>query len=123
MATQQSTAFSTENTKIQMRKGILEFCILGIISRGEVYASDILDALKNANMLVVEGTVYPLLTRLKNAGLLTYEWKESNSGPPRKYFTLTLDGQSALDDLKGTWNELSNAVEKASNYQKIEESN
>ncbi|HRB93092.1 MAG TPA: PadR family transcriptional regulator, partial [Chitinophagales bacterium] len=64
-----------------------------------------------------------LLTRLKNAGLLTYEWKESNSGPPRKYFTLTLDGQSALDDLKGTWNELSNAVEKASNYQKIEESN
>ena len=82
MTTQQSSAFSIENTKIQMRKGILEFCILGIISRGEVYASDILDALKTANMLVVEGTVYPLLTRLKNAGLLTYEWRESTSGPP-----------------------------------------
>ena len=88
MSTQPSSAFSIENTKVQMRKGILEFCILGIISRGEVYASDILDALRNANMLVVEGTVYPLLTRLKNVGLLTYEWKESTSGPPRKYFTL-----------------------------------
>ncbi len=112
-----SSAFSTENTKVQMRKGILEFCILGIISRGEVYASDILDALKSANMLVVEGTVYPLLTRLKNAGLLTYEWKESNSGPPRKYFTLTLEGQSALEDLKQTWNELSNAVDKATHFE------
>jgi len=112
-----SSAFSTENTKVQMRKGILEFCILGIIPRGEVYASDILDALKSANMLVVEGTVYPLLTRLKNAGLLTYEWKESSSGPPRKYFTLTLEGQSALEDLKQTWNELSNAVEKATHFE------
>ncbi|MEZ5055108.1 MAG: PadR family transcriptional regulator [Chitinophagales bacterium] len=116
MATQQSTAFSIENTKVQMRKGILEFCILGIIARGEVYASDILDTLKNANMLVVEGTVYPLLTRLKNAGLLTYEWKESTSGPPRKYFTLTQDGQLALDELKLTWNELSEAVDKTSNH-------
>ncbi|HOU47012.1 MAG TPA: PadR family transcriptional regulator [Chitinophagales bacterium] len=112
-----ASAFSTENTKVQMRKGILEFCILGIISRGEVYASDILDALKSANMLVVEGTVYPLLTRLKNAGLLTYEWKESNSGPPRKYFTLTLEGQSALEDLKQTWNELSNAVDRAIHFE------
>jgi PadR family transcriptional regulator PadR len=94
MTTSSPSAFSIENTKVQMRKGILEFCILGIISRGEVYASDILDALKNANMLVVEGTVYPLLTRLKNAGLLTYEWKESSSGPPRKYFTLTQEGKN-----------------------------
>lgn len=114
MATTPSSAFSIENTKVQMRKGILEFCILGIISRGEVYASDILDALKNADMLVVEGTVYPLLTRLKNAGLLTYEWKESTSGPPRKYFTLTADGQAALAELKQTWNALSDAVDKAS---------
>lgn len=120
MTTQQSSAFSTENTKVQMRKGILEFCILGIISRGEVYASDILDALKNANMLVVEGTVYPLLTRLKNAGLLTYEWKESTSGPPRKYFTLTTEGQTALEELKQTWNELSVAADKATNYHKPE---
>lgn len=120
MATQSTSAFSIENTKIQMRKGILEFCILGIISRGEVYASDILDALKNANMLVVEGTVYPLLTRLKNAGLLTYEWKESNSGPPRKYFTLTTEGNTALEELKQTWNELSDAADVTSNYQKNE---
>jgi PadR family transcriptional regulator PadR len=120
MTTPATSAFSIENTKIQMRKGILEFCILGIISRGEVYASDILDALKNANMLVVEGTVYPLLTRLKNAGLLTYEWKESNSGPPRKYFTLTLEGQTAFDELKQTWNELSDAADAATNYHKNE---
>jgi PadR family transcriptional regulator, regulatory protein PadR len=113
-----NSAFSIENTKIQMRKGILEFCILGIISRGEVYASDILDALKTANMLVVEGTVYPLLTRLKNAGLLTYEWRESTSGPPRKYFTLTLEGQTAYEELKETWNDLANAANAATNYQK-----
>ena len=120
MTTPTSSAFSIENTKVQMRKGILEFCILGIISRGEVYASDILDALKNANMLVVEGTVYPLLTRLKNAGLLTYEWKESTSGPPRKYFTLTLEGTTAYDELKQTWNELSDAADAATNYHKSE---
>lgn len=120
MTTTPSSAFSIENTKVQMRKGILEFCILGIISRGEVYASDILDALKNANMLVVEGTVYPLLTRLKNAGLLTYEWKESTSGPPRKYFTLTLEGITAYDELKQTWNELSDAADAATNYHKSE---
>ncbi len=121
MTTPSSTsAFSIENTKIQVRKGILEFCILGIISRGEVYASDILDALKSANMLVVEGTVYPLLTRLKNAGLLTYEWRESTSGPPRKYFTLTLEGHTALEELKETWNELLNAANAATHYQKNE---
>ena len=120
MTTTPSSAFSIENTKVQMRKGILEFCILGIISRGEVYAFDILDALKNANMLVVEGTVYPLLTRLKNAGLLTYEWKESTSGPPRKYFTLTLEGITAYDELKQTWNELSDAADAATNYHKSE---
>lgn len=117
MTTTSSSAFSIENTKVQMRKGILEFCILGIISRGEVYASDILDALKSANMLVVEGTVYPLLTRLKNAGLLTYEWKESSSGPPRKYFTLTPEGQQALQELKETWNELATAANIATNTQ------
>ncbi|HNF48570.1 MAG TPA: PadR family transcriptional regulator [Chitinophagales bacterium] len=112
MTTTSSSTFNTENTKVQMRKGILEFCILGIISRGEVYASDILDSLKAANILVVEGTVYPLLTRLKNAGLLTYQWKESTSGPPRKYFTLTGTGYRAYDELKETWNELSDAVVK-----------
>jgi PadR family transcriptional regulator PadR len=101
-----------ENTKVQMRKGILEYCILGIISEGEVYASDILEELKSANLLVVEGTVYPLLTRLKNAGLLTYVWKESTSGPPRKYFTLTDQGKAAIVELSQTWKELENAVRK-----------
>ena len=78
-----------ENTKAQMRKGVLEFCILSILRDGEAYTSDILDALKEAKMLVVEGTIYPLLTRLKNAGLLSYRWEESTSGPPRKYYELT----------------------------------
>ena len=99
-----------ENTKVQMRKGVLEFCILGIISDGEVYASDILDELKTANLLVVEGTLYPLLTRLKNSGLLTYTWKESTSGPPRKYYTLTESGHQALIELSITWKELEHAV-------------
>lgn len=102
--------FNVENTKVQMRKGILEFCILGIIADGEVYASDILEGLKSANLLVVEGTVYPLLTRLKNFGLLTYEWKESSSGPPRKYFTLTVKGKEILTELSQTWKELEKAV-------------
>lgn len=106
------TNINIENTKVQMRKGILEYCILGIISEGEVYASDILEELKSANLLVVEGTVYPLLTRLKNAGLLAYVWKESNSGPPRKYFTLTDQGKAAIVELSQTWKELENAVRK-----------
>ena len=88
-----------ENTKVQMRKGILELCILGVISKGEVYTSDILESLKESKLLVVEGTIYPLLTRLKNSGLLAYVWKESNSGPPRKYFTLTPEGMQVLDEL------------------------
>ncbi|MCO5248639.1 MAG: PadR family transcriptional regulator [Chitinophagales bacterium] len=101
---------NVENTKIQMRKGVLEFCILGIISKGEVYASDIIDDLKSVDLIVVEGTIYPLLTRLKNTGLLSYEWKESSSGPPRKYFTLTPQGQQALTELAQTWQELEYAV-------------
>jgi PadR family transcriptional regulator PadR len=106
------TNINIENTKVQMRKGILEYCILGIISEGEVYASDILEELKSANLLVVEGTVYPLLTRLKNAGLLAYVWKESSSGPPRKYFTLTDQGKAAIVELSQTWKELENSVRK-----------
>src|SRR6478735_8861474 len=86
-----------ENTQVQMRKGILEFCILEIIARGEVYASDMLEELTAAKMIVVEGTLYPLLTRLKNAGLLDYAWVESSAGPPRKYYKLTESGQSFLE--------------------------
>lgn len=100
-----------ENTQTQMRKGILEYCILAIISRGEIYASDIIAELKTAKLLVVEGTLYPLLTRLKNNGLLSYNWVESTSGPPRKYYQLTADGLTLLKQLDKTWQELSFAVE------------
>ena len=100
-----------ENTQVQMRKGILEYCILHIISRGEVYASDMLDELTSARMIVVEGTLYPLLTRLKNAGLVEYKWVESKSGPPRKYYTLTGGGASFLKGLTDTWNELVQSTE------------
>ena len=99
-----------ENTQIQMKKGILEFCILHIISRGEVYASDMLEELTSAKIIVVEGTLYPLLTRLRKAGLVDYQWIESKSGPPRKYFRLTEDGVSFLADLDITWSELISAT-------------
>ncbi|MBD1433414.1 PadR family transcriptional regulator [Sphingobacterium sp. DN00404] len=100
-----------ENTQTQMRKGILEYCILSIISRGEIYASDIIAELKKAQLLVVEGTLYPLLTRLKNNGLLSYTWKESSSGPPRKYYQITTEGRTVLSRLDVTWKELVFAVE------------
>ncbi len=99
-----------ENTKAQMRKGVLEYCILSILREGDKYASEILSTLKDAKMLVVEGTIYPLLTRLKNAGLLNYRWEESTSGPPRKYYALTETGIIFLKELTNTWTELSNAV-------------
>ncbi len=99
-----------ENTKAQMRKGVLELCILSIIAEKEAYPSDIIGKLKEAELIVVEGTLYPLLTRLKNAGLLHYNWKESRSGPPRKYYHLTDEGQSFLGELQNTWETLVNAV-------------
>jgi PadR family transcriptional regulator, regulatory protein PadR len=99
-----------ENAKVQMRKGILEFCILHIISRGEVYASDMLDELTSAKIMVVEGTLYPLLTRLKNSGLLDYKWVESVSGPPRKYYVLTENGKDFLKQLEDSWVELQGSV-------------
>jgi PadR family transcriptional regulator PadR len=101
-----------ENTKAQMRKGILEFCILSVLKDGEAYTSDILEALKDAKMIVVEGTIYPLLTRLKNADLLSYRWEESSSGPPRKYYDLTEKGKAFLIELNQTWSELQQAVNK-----------
>ncbi|WP_177764248.1 PadR family transcriptional regulator [Flavobacterium sp. I3-2] len=99
-----------ENTKAQMRKGILEFCILSLLKDKDCYTSEILDMLKDAKLLVVEGTIYPLLTRLKNDDLLSYRWEESTSGPPRKYYKLTEQGESFLKELALTWTELSNAV-------------
>jgi PadR family transcriptional regulator PadR len=102
---------SLENTQAQMRKGILEYCILSILARGEAYPSEILEALKNAKLLVVEGTLYPLLTRLKNDELLSYRWEESTSGPPRKYYHITESGNTFLSELNITWTELKEAVE------------
>ena len=99
-----------ENTASQMRKGVLEFCILSVIKQGEAYPSDIIDKMKAANLNIFEGTLYPLLTRLKNAEFLTYRWIESNSGPPRKYFSLTEKGAAFYAELETTWNELANAV-------------
>ena len=93
-----------------MRKGVLEFCILLIISEHEVYASDIITKLKNARLLVVEGTLYPLLTRLKNDGLLSYRWEESKSGPPRKYYEITVSGRTFLEEMKKSWDELVEVV-------------
>lgn len=101
-----------EKARSQMRKGVLEYCILSIIKNNEAYASDILERLKEADLIVVEGTLYPLLTRLKNDGLLNYRWEESTSGPPRKYYGLTDEGQEFLKDLDTTWNELVTAVER-----------
>jgi PadR family transcriptional regulator PadR len=103
-----------ENTQAQMRKGILEFCILSIIgSDDECYSSEILDRMKRAKLIVVEGTLYPLLTRLKNDGYLSYQWVESKSGPPRKYYKLTGLGETFLIELRKTWIELVEAVESA----------
>ena len=101
-----------ENTQSQMRKGVLEYCILTLASAGEMYASDIITHLKDAKLIVVEGTLYPLLTRLKNAGLLKYEWKESDQGPPRKYYSLTEEGQAFTGQLADTWSELKSSVTK-----------
>ena len=101
-----------ENTKAQMKKGVLEFCILSVLSSGDQYPSEIIEKLKDAKLIVVEGTLYPLLMRLKNDGLLSYRWEESLSGPPRKYYKLTPVGKQYLKELKTTWNELVEAVSK-----------
>lgn len=101
-----------ENTKAQMRKGVLEFCILSILSDGEHYPTEIIEKMKAARLLIVEGTLYPLLTRLKNDGLLAYRWEESTSGPPRKYFTLTDEGRKNLAALIESWTELTDSVDQ-----------
>jgi len=99
-----------DNTIAQMRKGLLELCVLSIISGEEMYPSDIIGKLKDQKMIIVEGTLYPMLTRLKNDGLLDYDWKESKTGPPRKYYKITDQGKSIRDELINTWQELSNSV-------------
>lgn len=110
---------NTENTKLQMRKGVLEFCILAILSDGEHYPSEIIEKMKEAKLLIVEGTLYPLLTRLKNDGLLSYRWEESTSGPPRKYFTLTETGKTAMNELIDGWRDLNTSVNQIINTRNI----
>ena len=107
-----------ENTTAQMRKGILEFCILSLISGRDLYTSEIIESLKKGKMLVVEGTVYPLLTRLKNADLLQYRWEESTSGPPRKYYSITPAGEVFLTKLQQAWTDLNKAVKSITQNKK-----
>lgn len=101
-----------DNAKAQMRKGVLELCILALLHEGPAYVSDLMERLKNSKIIVVEGTLYPLLTRLKNAGVLTYKWEESKSGPPRKYYELTELGKSSYEELRTSWNELVKSVDQ-----------
>jgi PadR family transcriptional regulator, regulatory protein PadR len=103
---------NTDNSQSQMRKGVLELCILSILARNDSYVPDLIDALKEEKLIVVEGTLYPLLTRLKNDGILAYNWVESRSGPPRKYYKLTPIGKAMLKDMKKSWDELVSSVEK-----------
>ncbi len=103
-----------ENTKAQMRKGILEYCILSILEKKDAYVAEILEELKSAKLIVVEGTIYPLLTRLKNSDLLEYRWEESTGGPPRKYYKLTSAGNDFLNELSNSWEELKLAVKTIS---------
>ena len=105
------TDSNVDNIKSQMRKGVLEYCILGILGQEDAYASLIISSLKDARMIVVEGTLYPLLTRLKNQGLLSYRWEESSQGPPRKYYSLTDKGREALVEMDIAWNEVVACVE------------
>ena len=109
-----------ENTQSQMRKGVLEFCILSIIQREEAYPSDIIEEMKKAHLNILEGTLYPLLTRLKNADLLAYRWVESSGGPPRKYFSLTEKGAAFYKELEMTWRGMSDSVERVIGNKKVE---
>ncbi|MBE9488508.1 MAG: PadR family transcriptional regulator [Bacteroidetes bacterium] len=101
-----------DNIKAQMRKGILEYCVLSIISKGDSYASSIISTLKESEMIVVEGTIYPILTRQKDQGLLTYRWEESPQGPPRKYYTITKQGGEVLETLDNEWCQLVEQISK-----------
>ena len=101
---------NTDNAQAQMRKGILEYCILLVLSKHDMYPTDIINKLKEAKMIVVEGTLYPLLMRQKNAGLLSYRWEESTQGPPRKYYSITDTGRQFLSELDRSWNELIESV-------------
>ncbi|MGM9766067.1 MAG: PadR family transcriptional regulator [Candidatus Cryptobacteroides sp.] len=102
---------TADNIRSQMRKGVLEYCILCILAKREAYASSIIEELKAANMIVVEGTLYPLLIREKNQGLLSYRWEESPQGPPRKYYVITDKGRALLQEMDQAWNEIVTTIE------------
>ena len=107
---QKGDKMNAENVKSQMRKGILEYCILLLLKKEPAYTSDLIQKLQEAKLIVVEGTLYPLLTRLKNSGLLSYQWVESTQGPPRKYYQLTEKGEQFLGELETSWEELTNTI-------------
>lgn len=113
-------ATNIDNLKSQMRKGMLEFCILLLLQHEDCYASEIIERMKEAHLIVMEGTLYPLLSRLKNDGILSYRWEESPSGPPRKYYSITPSGQILLDQVTGAWNELTHTVNHLINLQSKE---
>ena len=102
---------NTENVRAQMRKGVLEYCILLLLAKEDAYASSIITRLKEANMIVVEGTLYPLLIRQKNQGLLQYRWEESPQGPPRKYYAITDKGRAQLEEMNNAWNEITTPID------------
>ena len=108
---------TVENVRSQMRKGVLEYCILSILSRKEAYASSIIEELKAANMIVVEGTLYPLLIRQKNQGLLSYRWEESTQGPPRKYYVITEKGREILSEMDSAWQEIVSTINALRNHE------
>lgn len=112
-------ATNIENLKSQMRKGMLEFCVLLLLNQGDAYVSEIIARMKSAHLIVVEGTLYPLMTRLKNDGLLSYRWEESPSGPPRKYYSITPIGVKFLEELRSSWNEISQTVNHLANNETI----
>lgn len=118
------TTMNADNIKSQMRKGYLEYCILLILKKKAAYASDIISELKDAKLIVVEGTLYPLLTRLKNSELLDYRWEESTQGPPRKYYEMTEKGIRFLDELEIAWDDINQVVHKiksSTNHTETEE--
>ncbi|GCD79245.1 PadR family transcriptional regulator [Schleiferia thermophila str. Yellowstone] len=106
------TSDNREQVLAQMRKGVLEMCVLAILSKSDAYSNDIIETLQKNHILMVEGTLYPLLTRMKNQGYLSYRWEESKSGPPRKYFSITEKGKVHLNTLIGIWNEFSHSINK-----------
>lgn len=116
LSTFQSFRMNIDNSKAQMKKGVLEMCILALLKEGPAYVSEIIEELKKNQMIVVEGTLYPLMTRLKNAGLLHYKWEESRSGPPRKYYELSEKGEKVLDELGESWKQLTKAVGQILKY-------